>query len=118
MPPICTLTWAFSIRRSPPAAWTVCATSAVSQKAWMETRGRGAICTGLCGCVGVIFELIVVVLLTDRSIDLALALVRIDDGSRQTLVELGQHGRGAVRARRRHVARTVEVERIGDLHRE
>src|SRR5215212_5480922 len=42
-PPIWILTWAFCMRRSPAAASITSATGLVSQKAWIVTRGTGAI---------------------------------------------------------------------------
>ena len=41
-PPMSSLAWAFSIRRSASAACVTCAISGVSQKTWIEIRGIGA----------------------------------------------------------------------------
>ena len=49
-PPMLTLTWAFSMRRSFAASLIVAASSAVSQNAWREMRGNGAI-DAACGAV-------------------------------------------------------------------
>src|SRR5215216_5625224 len=114
MPPIWILTCALSMRRSPAAVWIVWAISAVSQNAWIETRGSGAICIWPLSCVGFI-ELSS---LAHSLVDLVLAFVGIDDRCRLALAVLGQHGRYARRVRRARRTSPDEIERVGDLLRE